>query len=364
MNTPATIIIAILVFGFLILIHELGHYLTARLFKVRIEEFSIGMGPRLLWFTSKKTGIKYSLAMLPLGGFVAMPGENGEDEEYKDDPNTFGKKPAWQRFLVTAAGAFVNLLFGFIFMIVLTSISDFGYTTVSKFKTEEYMQNMYAESGELSYSSSQNAGLLPGDEIISIEGKRVRIADEVNYEIMRRGNNPVDVVIRRGGELMTLEDVTFSKLDQMGQTVGVMDFWVENEISKNPFNVLSYSVAKSVLIVRMSAESIIDLITGRFTFAAISGPVGISSTLGNAAAGGIRTFLNTVLLISISLGFMNLLPIPALDGGRLVTIFIEMVTKKKLPPKVEGIINGVGLAALLGLSFIVMIKDVIQLIIN
>ena len=364
MNTPATIIIAILVFGFLILIHELGHYLTARLFKVRIDEFSIGMGPRLLWFTSKKTGIKYSLAMLPLGGFVSMPGENGEDEEYKDDPNTFGKKPAWQRFLVTAAGAFVNLLFGFIFMIVLTSVSSFGYTTISEFKTEEYMQSQYAEIGELSYSSSQSAGLMLGDEIISIEGKRVRIADELSYEIMRKGNNPVDIVVRRGGELITLKDITLSRLDQMGQTVGVMDFRVAAELSKNPFNVLSYSVAKSVLIVRMSAESVIDLITGRFTFAAISGPVGISSTLGNAAASGFRTLLNTVLLISISLGFMNLLPIPALDGGRLVTIFIEMVTKKKLPSKVEGIINGVGLAVLLGLSFIVMIKDVIQLIIK
>ena len=364
MNTPLRIIIAILVFGFLILIHELGHYLAARIFKVRIEEFSIGMGPRLAWFISKKTGIKYSLAMLPIGGFVSMPGENGEDEEFANDPNTFGKKPAWQRFIITAAGAAVNLLFGFVFMLVLACMIPIVYTTVSGFHSQEKMESAYtADGSELVYHSSEAAGIKVGDVIISIDGKRVRIADELNYEIMRRGNKPVDVVIERAGELITLPDVTFSQGKNMGQSFGVMDFTV-SPATKNPISVVGYSAAKSALTVRMCWESVIDLITGRFTFAAVSGPVGISEAIGNAAAAGFQSLLSLVVLISINLGLMNLLPIPALDGGRLITILIEMITKKKLPPKVEGIINGVGLAVLLSLSFVVMIKDVIQLIIK
>ena len=118
MGTVGTILIALLVFGFLIFIHEFGHYITARIFKVSITEFSIGMGPKLAWYDSKKTGIRYSLSMLPIGGYVAMVGEDGES----DDPNAFNKKPAWQRFIVTAAGATVNIVFGFLAMILLTAI--------------------------------------------------------------------------------------------------------------------------------------------------------------------------------------------------------------------------------------------------
>ena len=364
MSTPLTILIAVLVFGFLIFIHEFGHYITARIFSVKIEEFSIGMGPRLLWFTSKKTGIKYSLAILPIGGFVSMPGENGESDEFRDDPNTFGKKPAWQRFIITAAGAAINILFGFVFMLVLTCFIDIGYTTVGGFRSQQNMIEIYdTEESDLAYISTEKFDLKVGDNIISIDGKRVRIADEVVYEIQRRGNEPVDLVVERGGEVITLRDVTFSKCTQMGQEFGVMDFWLA-KVDKNPLSVVSYSLNKSVLTVRMSIEAIIDLLTGRYTLAAVSGPVGISSAIGSAAADGIKSLLSMVILISINLGVMNLLPIPALDGGRLATTLIEMVTRKKLPAKVEGIINGVGLALLLGFSFIIMIKDVVQLIIK
>ena len=127
MNPILTAIIAILVFGFLILIHELGHYIFARIFGVAIKEFSIGMGPKLVWYDSKKTGITYKVCALPIGGYVAMEGEDGESQ----NPNSFDKKPAWQRFIITAAGAFVNILFGFIAMIVLAAIININDTTVS-----------------------------------------------------------------------------------------------------------------------------------------------------------------------------------------------------------------------------------------
>ena len=344
--------LAVLVFGFLIFIHEFGHYITARIFKVKIEEFSIGMGPRLVSFVSKKTGIRYSIALLPIGGYVSMPGEDGTSEELRDDPDTFDKKPAWQRFIITAAGAFVNITAGFLAMILLTALITVGNTTVRGFYSTE----------STGYDvTSYDSGLRSGDEVVAIDGKRVYIYDELSYEIMRRGHEPVDVTVIRDGEQITLYDVVFPRAEESGQVFGVMDF-APVIVEKTPLVVLKFSLHKSVLIVRMCFESIVDLISGRYTFAAVSGPVGISSAIGSAAAQGFKSLLYIVVLISINLGFMNLLPIPALDGGRLLTILIEMVTKKRLPQTVEGLINGIGLILLLGLSVVIMIKDVIQLI--
>ena len=347
MSTPLIVIIAILVFGFLIFIHEFGHYIFARIFKVKINEFSIGMGPRLLWFDSKKTGIRYSISMLPIGGYVAMAGEDDES----DDPHSFDKKPAWQRFIITLAGAAVNIIFGFLAMIILTSMINIGSTKVHSFVSEEGVE-----------ISSQESGLRAGDEIIEVEGKRVSIADELAYEIMRNGNEPVDLKVIRDGAEVLLPDVVFPTVEEQGQVFGQVDFAVQR-IDKNFGRVMSYSWHRSTLIVRMCWESIIDLISGRYTLAAVSGPVGISSAIGEAAANGFSSLLYIVVVISINLGVMNLLPIPALDGGRLITVLFEMITRKRVPKKIEGIVNGVGLAILLLLSFVIMIKDVVQLII-
>ena len=343
MSTPLIVVIAVLVFGFLIFIHEFGHYITARIFKVKINEFSIGMGPALLWYDSKKTGIRYKLAMFPIGGYVAMAGEDDES----DDPNSFDKKPAWQRFIITFAGAFVNIVFGFIVMIIVTSMMNIGTTKIHSFDE----------------ASTSSAALMAGDEILEVEGKRVRIADELAYEIMRYGNEPVDILVLRDGVEVFLPDVNFPKQEESGQIFGVLDFAVYGIKDKGFFDVMSYSFSKSCLMLRMCWESIFDLITGRYSFAAVSGPVGISGAIGDAAANGILPLLNIVVIISINLGFMNLLPIPALDGGRLLSVFIEMITRKRIPKKIEGMINGIGLILLLLLSFVIMIKDVVGLII-
>ncbi len=348
MSTVLTIIIAVLVFGFLILIHELGHYTFARIFKVTIKEFSIGMGPKLLWYDSKKTGLRYSLSMLPFGGYVAMA---GEDEE-SDDPNSFDKKPAWQRFIITAAGATVNIVAGALAMILLTTMIPLGSTTVHDFVDKE--QSKYTVS-------SSESGLLAGDTILSVNGKRVKILDELSYEIMRQGNRPVDLTVLRDGTEVDLPGVVFPTEKQEEQTFGMMDFRV-NRSEKTFGSVMTYSFRKSCLIVRMCWESLFDLITGRYTLAAVSGPIGISSAIGDAARAGFSSLLYITVLISINLGVMNLLPIPALDGGRLIVILAEMITRKKMPAKLEGIINGIGLLLLLGLSVVIMIKDVIKLI--
>lgn len=344
MNIVQTVIIAIFVFGFLIFIHEFGHYIFARIFKVTITEFSIGMGPKLVWYDSKKTGIKYALSAIPIGGYVAMVGEDGES----DDPNAFNKKPAWQRLIITVAGATVNIIAGFIAIIILASLVNIGGTEVAAFPETDFTV------------SSQDSGLMVGDEIVKIGGNRVSILDELSYEIMRHGHEPVDVTVIRDGKEVVLKDVVFPVNEEQGTKVGVMDFQVY-AVEKNVGRVLGYSVSKSVLIVRMCWESIFDLITGRYSVGAVSGPIGIGEVIGEAASQGAAPLLSIAALISINLGVMNLLPIPALDGGRTLLILIEMITRKKLPAELEAKINAISLAILLGLSAIIMVKDVIGL---
>ncbi len=362
MGTAFTVIIALLVFGFLIFIHEFGHYITARLFKVTINEFSIGMGPKLVTYTSKKTNIQYSLGMFPIGGYVAMV---GEDEE-SDDPNAFNKKPAWQRFIITAAGATVNIVAGFLAMIIIVACVNlesrvYANTVYGGAASEEAIQQNYADEIDFSTRSDDEGGLLVGDEIIGINGKRIKLYDELDYEIMRNGVSPVDVTVIRDGKETVIKNVSFPTITTDGQKFGILDFAITGYRDKNPLSVFSIAVRKSALTMRMCWESIFDLITGRYSLGAVSGPVGISSAIGEAARYGFISLLNITVIISMNLGFMNLLPIPALDGGRIVVILIEMITRKKLPARVEAIINGVGLAALLLLSFVIMIKDVIGL---
>ena len=347
MNPILTVIISLLVFGFLIFIHEFGHYITARIFGVAINEFSIGMGPKLFSRVSKKTGIRYSLAMLPIGGFVAMEGEDGTSS----NPNSFDKKPAWQRFIVTSAGAIVNIVFGFIAMIILTSIIKIGGTTIGQFVDTE-------QSG---YEVSTDAYFELGDTIVAVGNKRVKIYDELSYEVMRGGNKPVDVTVIRDGEEIVIKDVVFPTVSEQGQTFGMVDFKIY-ATEKTFGSVMTYSFRKAFLIVRMCWESIFDLISGRYSLAAVSGPVGISGAIGDAASAGFSSLLYIITLISINLGVMNLLPIPALDGGRLICVTFELITRKRLPKKLEDTVNAVGLIILLALSVVIMIKDVFQLV--
>lgn len=360
MGTFTTILVAVLTFGFLILIHEFGHYIFARIFGVTVKEFSIGMGPKLLWYDSKKTGIRYAISALPLGGYVSMA---GEDEE-SNDPNSFDKKPAWQRFIITAAGAVINIIAGVLAMVILCSlVSSDGKTPLGSTVVHSFI-----ESDQLSHST-EDYGLCVGDRIVAVDGKKVTILDELSYEIMRRGDRPLDITVERevtneAGEKKTetivLENVVFPTAVEQEQVFGRMDFAVWGE--RQTFgSVLSHSFQKSILIVRTCWESIFDLITGRYTLAAVSGPVGISSAIGDAARAGFTSLLYITALISINLGVMNLLPLPALDGGRLLCLLVEMVTRKKIPAKLEGMIHGIGLALLLAFSVFIMFKDIFQL---
>ena len=357
MSGVITTILTLLVFGFLIFIHEFGHYITARIFNVTITDFSIGFGPELFSYKSKKTDIKYKISMFPFGGYVAMV---GEDEE-SDDPNAFNKKPAWQRFIITAAGATVNIVAGFLAMIIIVSFIKIGNTTYGAPMEDELLHNIGYETVDDEHRSYE-AGLKPGDEIVRVNGKKVRIYDELSYQIMRYGNEAIDLTVIRDGQEIVIPDVYFPTTEQQGQTFGIIDFKITGYVKKGFFNIFGLSVRKAVLVMRMCWESIFDLITGRYTVEAVSGPVGISSAISDAASAGFLSLLNITVLISMNLGFMNLIPFPALDGGRLITILIEMVTGRKIPARIEALINGVGLLILFGVMILVMFKDIFTLI--
>jgi regulator of sigma E protease len=246
-------------------------------------------------------------------------------------------------------------------MFIITLSVDFGGTTVGRFYDDAAMAELSEHYGTEISVTSRDCGLQENDKILKIGGKRVRILDEVSYEIMRKGNEPIDIVVERDGEIITLEDVVFPTVVEQEQTFGIMDFRIYR-VDKTFGSVMKYTFVKGALIVRMVWESLIDLITGRYSFAAVSGPIGISSAIGDAAKAGFISLLNMVVLISINLGVMNLIPFPALDGGRLLTQLIEMVTRKRLPAKVEGIINAVGFAILMTFMLVVMVKDIFAFI--
>lgn len=345
-----TILIAVLAFGFLILIHELGHYLVARACHVRIYEFSIGMGPKLVWFDSRKTGIRYKLCMLPFGGYVSMA--DGEDDSAPSmDPAAFSNQRPWKRLLISAAGGVVNLVAGFILMMAVVLSGPMVSTVVADFPEEIRYEGVSTEAD----------GLQSHDRIVAIDGKKVHTQMEMDYHIMRRGIEPVTVTVERGGEEFSFT-VTFPTEVTEGQVVGTRDFRVYLE-EKTLGTVARDTFYRSVCTVRMVWESIFDLITGRFSVEAVSGPVGITGTISDVVgstegADRILSLLFMISIISINLGVVNLFPLPALDGGRLVFILIEMIFRKPVPKKIEAKIHNVGLILLLIFALLVTFKDI------
>ena len=345
-----------LVFGFMIFIHELGHFTCARIFGVTVKEFSIGMGPKIFKRVSKKSGTSYALGIFPIGGYVSMVGE----DEDSDDENAFFRKPVWQRLIITVAGAFMNILTGIIVMFLIVFITkSLASTTIYDF-------------GEGAVSS--HTGLMAGDRIVEVGGYPVHTGNELVYEIMHAESEAVeievngetvsvvnvDLAVVRDGKKIELENVSFKAAVEQGVTFGNYDFIVYGE--RVTFaNLLKHAFFRSISTVKMIWDSIIDLVSGRFGIEAVSGPVGVTGAIGQAASAGALNFFNIFVIISMNLGVVNLLPLPALDGGRIVFLLIEAIRRKPLKPEVENIIHGAGLLLLFGFMIFISIKDVIGL---
>lgn len=347
------LLVTVLLMGVLVFVHELGHYLTARACHVTIYEFSIGMGKRLAGFTSKKTGIQYSLRLFPVGGYVSMAGEDETKEGEEDDPNAFNKKNVWQRIIILVAGAGMNVLTGFLAMLVLTAGMTFaGYklpsTVIGEFA-----------AGAPSYVS----GLELGDEIVSIDGVKVHTGYDLSYEIMFNGYQPVDVVVIRDGQKVLIPDVRFPTGEEQGVMLGGMDFSVlaaETTVG----NVLKTSFFRGTSSIKMVFDSIGGMISGRFDFTDLSGPIGMTTAVQDVASQPMAgwNILYLFAIIAMNLGVMNLLPLPALDGGRLFFRFVEVLRfGKPVNEKFEATVHGMGMILLLGLMVLIAFKDVFTL---
>ena len=347
MNTVVTIVLAILLFGLIIFLHELGHFLTAKAFGVKVNEFALGMGPKIFSFGKKET--RYSLRLFPVGGFCAMEGEDGESE----DERAFGRQKVWKRIIIVAAGAIMNILLGFLLMMALTVQDDaFKSTTIVATGDAVTVENGAFESG---------------DRVTAINGYHVYNDYDLNFSLSRYSNDPMNFsVVRANGEKVTLTGVTLDYSKITGKDNGFA-FTVQS-VPKTFFSVISQSAKSVVSITRLVWASLIDLVTGKYGLDAVSGPVGTAQVIGEAASQGANFLesLNNIIwimaLITVNLGVFNLLPIPALDGGRLLFLVVEGIRRKPIPPKYEGWVHAAGFVILIGFMIIVTFNDVWRLI--
>lgn len=335
-------LVSLLVFSVVIFIHELGHFIVAKKSGIKVNEFSIGMGPRL--FSRQKGETSYSVRALPIGGFVSM---EGEDEE-SDAEGSFTNAPVANRIAVVVAGAIMNLILGFAILVFLTSQQDvITSRTVSQFHEG---------------ATTQQSGLRLDDEIIAVNGRRCYIANDIIYEFARTQNGTADFTVRRDGKITELEDITFETYtDENGYKQMVVDFYVY-PVEKTLVSVVREASNWTMSLARTIFLSLVDMATGRVAMNQISGPVGIVSVISEAASVGLTSVLNILALITINLGVFNLIPFPALDGGRLVFLLIELFRGKPINPKYEIWVNAAGMVMLLAFMALVTFSDITKLI--
>lgn len=335
-----TILVAILFFGVIVMFHELGHFTFAKLFKVKVNEFALGMGPKL--FGKKKGDTQYSVRLFPIGGFVSM---EGEDEDSEDE-RAFNKKPCWQRIVIVVAGALVNILLGLILVAVTLTVSD-GYAGTN------YIHSFNVDSQQI----AEYNGLKSQDKVLKIDGRNVLYYTDVAY-LLSRTDGKADMTIERDGEKLELTDVELnpSQVIILGvdKTVGT--------VFKDTFK-------QSASICRMVWLSLFDTIMGKYSIKDVSGPVGVVDFVSDAAQESVKTsdytgLLTMMALITINIGIFNLLPVPALDGGRLLFLFIELIRRKPINQKYEAWVHGIGMVLLLLFMVAITFKDIYTLFIK
>lgn len=399
MSFIVTFIAAVFVFSAVIAIHEFGHFMVAKLCGVQVNEFSIGMGPVLCKRVRK--GTQYSIRALPVGGFVALEGEEspeskqaeenlsvvsddsspsrgakadagepaapnrgagkpdlpplsgevaeptGSDEEVKGIP--LNEAPVWQRALIMLAGAGMNFVLGFAVMAILITAQSEPITSKVLYQVEEN-----ALCGQ--------TGLQAGDKILAVNGRRCFVANDILYELMRTEDYTADFTVLRDGKKVELPGVQFDTWqDDKGETHMSLGFTVYG-IKKTPLNVLKEAGNSVLYYGRIIFASLSDLLRGRESINDLSGPVGIVTAIGQAASYGWQDLLELLVLITVNLGIFNLLPFPALDGGKAVFLLIEGVTGHAVPEKIQSGLTVAAFALLFGLMIFATYNDILRLI--
>ncbi len=342
--TVLTVLLAILAFGFLIVAHELGHFFAAQASGVKVNEFWVGMGPAIL---KKHIGeTEFKLCILPFGGACVM---EGEDEE-TSDPRCFTQAKAWKRAIILAAGPVMNFIVGILLVLILCMPAKQTVIPV-------------LESLQTGFVSEGTDGLLAGDEILRVNGYRVLQTSDVTLAMSLDSDDYYDFTVRRNGEKQTISNVYVPLQHFAGDAAGVqrygLNFTVEDLNIAGKLRTAFYT---SYNYARMVWVSLAQLVSGHVGVSEMSGPVGVTNLLAETAHSSLRSFFMLVAFISINLGVMNLLPIPALDGGRLVFVFLEMILRRPVSRKYEAYIHAAGLALLMAFMVFITFQDVFRLV--
>lgn len=341
-------VVAIFIFGIVVFLHELGHFATAKHCGIKVNEFAIGMGPTIFKLVKGET--TYAIRLLPIGGFVSMEGEDADSP----DERSFQRAPVYKRLIVILAGVFMNFVLGFTVLAILTATGD------------------AMASRTVALVTDTSTGIEVGDTIIKVNGRHCFIVSDLFYEFARTQNGTFDLTVKRNGETVQLHNINFGTViatDENGEVIyengepyEYLDIGFKVlPIEKNIFTVMQQAFYTTISYARLIALSFADLLMGRVAINQLSGPVGIVSEIGKAVSVGWSSVFSMLALISINLGVLNLLPFPALDGGRAVLLLIEAVRRKPLPRKYEAAINLAGLALLMCLMLVVSFNDIFKL---
>lgn len=332
------ILTAVLVFSVIIIFHELGHFLVARAVGVTVEEFSVGFGPKLASL-GKKT--KFSLRLIPMGGYVRMLDE--QEETDPDDPGSFQNKTPWQRMAVILAGPLMNFLLAVVIFVII-----FGAVGVA--------EDIAIVGKVLPDSPAEAAGLIAGDEILSIDSHQTVKWTDIQISVRDSSTETLNFQVKRDGRILSLA-VTPRRGEQYPE-VGIGPRTKRLSIIAS----IGRGFGDTWRMTSAVFTSLVEIVTGKIPVGDLTGPIGIVHYVGEAARTGINDVLSLAALITINLGLFNLLPIPALDGSKVIILGIEAVSKKRLAPEKEGIIHLVGFVLLITLMLFIMYKDIVRII--
>ena len=380
-----TVIVTVVVFMVMITFHELGHFVSAKLLGVKVPEFSVGMGPAIIKRKGKET--LYALRALPIGGYCRLEGEDGNSS----DPAAFTNQKLWKRAVIVAAGALINLLMGFmLFMAVVKMMSPVPTNVVGKIDERSYLAG---------------AGVTEGDRIISIDGHKIGIYYDIGLytDKFDESTESVKITVKRGGKKLSFDvkpsesiyEVTYgesgveisdtvngiTRSDRAeyvkkipGELIGTTETSKRYILGFSPrseaitlSNVIPEAWHYTVFTVREIFGAIRSMLVGRMGLENLSGPVGVAGVINDAVNSGSNRLLNILMIVAtltINLGIFNLLPLPALDGGRLFFMIIELLRGKPVPPEKEGLVHTIGLALLLLLAAAVCYSDILKLVVR
>lgn len=347
------IILALLIFGLIVTIHEFGHFICAKLSGIKVLEFSVGMGMKI--FQKQIGETKYSLRLLPVGGYCSM-----EDEDStSDSPRSFRNAKLWKRMIVLAAGALMNFILGFIMVLIMSCMFDSIPTTQIKgfsgVKNDDGSKTYYAES--------YKTGLRHDDTIVKMDGTAIYSILDLNYMFSSSKTNTHDLEVIRNGEKIMLEDVTFYD-ESDGSTV---DFGLVTK-DKNFFNVIDCTGDIFFSMGHIVGMSLKQIVTGKISKDEVSGPIGVvtaineSTQQAESTSDAVFNLVYMTALITINLGIFNLLPIPGLDGGRLLFCFVELIRRKPVKPEHEGYVHLAGMVLLFGIMIFATFNDIMRLV--